>query len=139
MSSTTLSTTRAPAHARTRSKALRIPAGRPCGRHSAGSGSGARRPARSPPRPRLARGAFPSSARKENPGADSYAAARCQAGLSSDPGEFTFFFFLNKVLSGDPSLGHVCWEPGRWHALLSFTCVEWGMTWGVGGSLFSLR
>lgn len=65
-------------------------------------GSGARRPARSPPAPP---GAAPSPVqpRKENPGGRLCTPRpRCQAGLSSDPGEFTFF--LNKVLSGDPSL-----------------------------------
>lgn len=51
------------------------------------------------------RGAFPSSAPEREPeGRLCTPRPRCQAGLSSDPGEFTFFFFLNKVLSGDPSL-----------------------------------
>lgn len=88
--------------------------------------SGARRPARSPPAPPGA-APPPHSAPEggESGGRPLRTAAPVPGGAVLGPGRVYFFFFKQSVFRLSFPLG-VCWEPGRWHALLSFTCVLGG-------------
>lgn len=84
------------------------------------------------PRPRLAR-RLPHAAREGGEPEGRPWGPQRRARRGCPWARESLLFFETKCFPAVLPSGHVCCEPGRWHALLSFACVFGaGATWGAG-------